>query len=378
MNGLQDHKKRKRYLKTHKNLFAKIVDINNLRSAIMHAAKGKRKRTEVIRVLQDVEGHALALQEMLVNNTYTSCIYRQRTSTEGSSGKERLITSIAFFPDQCIHWAIILVMKPVIMGSSYNYSCGCMPNRGVHFGKRAIVKWLRNDRKHTRYCAKLDIRKYYQSIDHGRVISYLERSIYDHRLMRLFKLIIKSYEPGLPIGYLTSQWLGNFYLQGLDCMVKQDLKIKYYIRYMDDMVLFGPSKRKLHKAVKAIDDRLLDMGLQLKDNWQVFPLKHRALDFMGFRFYHHKTILRRSLMLRICRRVVKVWKKKKASFRDAAAIISYMGWIRHSDSYGLYRDRIKPHVSIGKLKNIVRQQSLQERDNNADRPGRIDGISPAA
>jgi RNA-directed DNA polymerase len=350
-------------LKTHKKLFEKVVTIENLTAAIIHAARGKRRRAEVIKVLKDVDGHAKQLQELLLSDQYTPCAYRQRLSTEGASGKERLITSIDFFPDQCIHWAIILVLKPVIMNSSYYYSCGCMPGRGVHHGKRAIVKWLKNDRKNTKYCAKIDIKKYYQSVGHDFVVARLKRAIKDHKMLELLIKIIRSYEPGLPIGYLTSQWLGNYMLQEIDYVVKQAIRTKYYIRYMDDMVFFGASKRKLHHTIKAVDAELNKMDLRLKGNWQVFPLKARALDFMGFRFYRHKTTLRRSLMLRITRKVKKVSKKGDKTFSDAAAIISYMGWIKHTDSYLLYRDRIKPYIKINRMINIVRKESIKNANS---------------
>lgn len=356
-------------MKTIKKIYDRICSIENVLDAIKKASAGKRSRAEVIRVLADAPKHAEEIVSMLANQTYVPCKYTEKTIKEGASAKERKIAKIAFFPDQIIHWAIILQLQPALLKSSYKYSCGCMPGRGVHYGKSIIEKWLQRDRKHTKYIAKLDIRKFYPSISHSVMQAAFRRITSDKRLLAVLDAIIDSYSPGLPIGYLTSQWFGNLLLQQLDYLIKQRLKIKYYIRYMDDMVLFGSSKKKLHAAVKFIADYLNSIGLELKRNWQVFPVEARALDFMGFRFYREKTVLRKSLLYRITRTAAKIKRSEPASPRLAASMLSYMGWIRRSQSHGVYKSRIAPVVSISGMKRIVSEASKNRSVTNENNAG---------
>lgn len=340
-------------MKTIKKIYEKISSIENVTAAIKKAAVGKRSRAEVKRVLADVSGHAHIVSEMLQKHEYRPCQYVEKIIKEGANSKERKIAKIAFFPDQIIHWAIIRQLQPDLIKSSYKYSCGCMPGRGVHYGKAAIEKWIRNDRKNTKYIAKLDIRKFYPSISHEKMKAVFRRVTSDKELLAVLDAIVDSYSPGLPIGYLTSQWFSNVLLQRLDFTIKQALRVRYYVRYMDDMVLFGASKKKLHAAVRAVSVHLRSIGLDLKKNWQVFPLESRSLDFMGFRFYRNKTTLRKSLMLRITRTAVKISKMNKPKPEQAASMLSYMGWVRRSQSHNVYESRISPVVSLAGMKKIV-------------------------
>lgn len=344
-------------MKTIKRIYDKICSVENIIDAIKRASAGKRSRAEVQHTLADGPAHAKVISDMLASQSYTPCKYTEKTIKEGANSKERKIAKIAFYPDQIIHWAIILQLQPALLKSAYRYSCGCMPGRGIHFGKKIIEKWLGRDRKNTKYIAKLDIRKFYPSIDHDAMKQVFRGITSDKRLLLILDAIVDSYSPGLPIGYLTSQWFGNLLLQRIDYHIKQRLGVKYYIRYMDDMILFSNSKRRLHTAVRSIAEQLEQIGLTLKQNRQVFPLASRALDFMGFRFYREKTILRKSLLHRITRTASRLGKMMPVTARKAAAMLSYMGWVRRSQSYSVYKSRIAPAVSIAGMKKIVSEAS---------------------
>ncbi len=326
----------------------------------MRAAKNKKDRSEVQKVLKNIPLHVDLIYEILITKSYQPGQLKEKTIREGAQQKERHVTKIQFFPDQIVHWAIILVLQPLIMRSSYTYSCGSMPGRGPHRGKKVVERWVRQDKKNTKYCAKLDITKFYPSLTNDFLKQLVRRHIKDPDLLWILDKVINTHKQGAPIGYLTSQWLANLALQRLDYVIKQDLKAKYYMRYMDDMVLFGPNKRKLHSAIKEIRKYLFTMGLKIKHTWQIFRIDCRALDFMGFRFYRYKTTLRKSLMLRITRRVRKVHRRGRANFRDAAAIISYLGWLKHSQTNAVFTKHVKPYLSIGWLKELVRCYHREE------------------
>lgn len=123
------------------------------------------------------------------------------------------------------------------------------------------------------------------------------------------------------------------------------------------MVLFGSNKKAPRKARVALEYKFHEMGLRLKENWQLFMIKHRALDFLGFRFFRDKTILRRSIALRIMRKARKISKLAVITFKHAAAMVSYMGWVVHSDSQYFYNKYIKPYVNLAQLKGVIRNES---------------------
>ena len=176
------------------------------------------------------------------------------------------------------------------------------------------------------------------------------------------------------MGFYLSQWLANWYLQDLDHYIKEQLGARYYIRYMDDMVIFGPNKRELHRIRKGIGDYLNNrLRLELKGNWQVFLFHYvkkngeetgRFLDFMGFRFYRNRTTLRKTIMIRATRKAKKLSKKEKPTIYDARQMLSYLGWIDATDSYGVYEERVKPFVNIQKLKRRISAYDRRERRRN--------------
>lgn len=165
--------------------------------------------------------------------------------------------------------------------------------------------------------------------------------------------IINVNEQGLPLGFYTSQWLANWYLTDLDHYIKENLGAVHYMRYMDDMVIFGANKRKLHKMRIAIESYLnKSLGLQLKDNWQVFPMKARFLDFMGFRFYRFKITMRRSILYKACRKAKRMAKKKPTIYSIKQAL-SYLGWFSQTDTYNVFQERFAKYINIQEMKRRI-------------------------
>jgi hypothetical protein len=235
----------------------------------------------------------------------------------------------------------------------YDYTCGSVPGRGTSYGQKVLRKWLDNDCRGTKYCLKMDISKFYPSVDVGILKGMFRTKIKDQDCLWLIDAILDSNQDGLPIGNYTSQWFSNFFLQGLEHHIKELLKVKYYIRYVDDLVLLGSNKKVLHKVKLAIDKYLQSIHLTMKQDWQVFLINTRAIDFLGFRFFRDKTILRKRIALRIRRRITKISRKSELNYLDACAVVSYWGWIKRSDSYNFYNKYVEPKVSIKKAKRRI-------------------------
>lgn len=346
-------------MKRYNNLYERICDIDNIKLAILKASKGKRNRRVVKQIINNIEFYSKEIQEQLINKTYKSSPYIESVIFDGGNRKERIIHKPKFYPDQIIHWALMLQLEPIIMKGMYYHCCGSVPKRGSSHGRKYIQKWVRNDKKNTKYCLKLDITKFYQSIDHDALKKMFIKKIKDKETLWLINSIIDSTEKGLPIGNYTSQWFANFMLQDLDHHIKEKLKIKYYTRYIDDMVMFGTNKKKLHKAKKEIENILSRYSLSIKKNWQVFRVDDRGVDFLGFRFFRDRTVLRKRNALRIRRRVKKINKKGNLNYKDACAIMSYWGWIKHSNSFYFYNKYVKPYIKIKKVRKVISDYNKQ-------------------
>lgn len=343
-----------------------MTDRELIKTAILSAAKRKKGRNDVQAVLSDIDRHIDIIQRMVADESYTPSPYKTFEIVDGMSGKHRIVSCPKFFPDQVMHWLSILASQDIFTHGMYEFVCGSVPGRGVHYGRKYLKKWIETDRKNTKYCAKLDISKFYPSIDHSALKEALRIKIKDAKLLWLFDAIIDSTEKGVPIGNYTSQWFANFILQNLDHKIKEELHIAHYMRYMDDMVLFGANKKQLHAAVRQIAEELKPLGMALKHNWQVFRVDYidktgkrrgRDIDFMGFRFFRDKTIMRKKISLRARRLAAKISKEPRPSFKHAAAMLSYMGWFKYTDSRNYCEKHIYPYIDIKQLKGVVKNEN---------------------
>ena len=344
------------------HIYEKVCELENIKLAILKASLGKRHQKRVKYILTHIDLAALKIQQVLANKTYVASPYVIKTIRDGATQKERTIHKPKFYPDQIIHWALMLQLEPILMRGMYAYTCGSVPGRGTSLGQKTLRKWLDSDYKGTKYCLKMDVSKFYPSVKNEVMKGMFRRVVKDADCLWLIDTIIDS-SNGLPIGNYTSQWFANFYLQGLDHFIKQQLGVRYYLRYVDDLVLLGANKKKLHAARKSTELYLNCIELKLKGNWQVFKVNARDIDFLGFRFFRYKTILRKRNALRIRRRCRKMSQKAYVTYKDASALISYWGWIKRSNSYTFYTKYVKPIVSL----NIARKVVSHNARNNSKR-----------
>jgi hypothetical protein len=347
-------------VKSYNYLFEQFINEDNIRISIHDAAIGKKRRDLVAKVLNDVDRYIPIIKDYAIN--FHNAYHKPIEIYDGVQRKKRVIIVPTFF--ECvIHHMIVNVLKPIFMKGMYYHTYASIENKGNHKGKRFIEKWLTEDPKNTQYCLKIDIRKFFNSIPHGILLQRLHNLIHDQRFMSVLEEVINAVPNGLPLGFYTSQWLANWYLQPLDHYIKEQLHIKYSIRYMDDMVMFAMTSSELHYARNKISNYLNnELGLELKDNWQVFLMHNidiygneygRFLDFMGFRFYRNRTTLRKSIMIKSSRKARHIAKKDHPTMYDARQMLAYKGWYDHTDTAQLYKDRIAPYVDMNDLQRKV-------------------------
>lgn len=342
-------------MKTENGVFEKIIKKENIRLAIQNASKGKKNRSNVKKILQNEVFFVDEIYNMLKNKTYKPSPYIKTKIFDGNRKKERIIYKPQFYPDQIIHWCLMQQLTPIIMRGMYEYCCASIPGRGIHYAANHIKRILKEDRKNTKYCLIMDIKKYYPSVNLKKLKKKYRRILRDKDALELNDLIIdNSPDGGLPIGDYPSQWDANFNLQDLDHFIKEKLHVKHYVRYMDDMIIFHRNKKELHKIKDEIEKYLEKEDLKIKENWQLFRTDSRPVDFIGYRFYRGYTTLRRGTFLRIKRRAKKIYKRGYIRRSDGYAMISYNGWLKHCNSYNFRTKYIKPYFNIKECKEGIK------------------------
>lgn len=227
--------------------------------------------------------------------------------------KERIIYRLPYYPDRIAHHAIMNVVKYIWTKSFIHNTYSCIEGRGIHLYANNLKRDLRKYPNETKYCLKLDIRKFYPSIPHNGLKKCIRKKIKDKDFLMILDEIIDSTDNvrdvsskltnkigiGVPIGNYLSQYFANLYLSELDHLCKEELKCKFYYRYADDIVILSDDKDFLHKVLIYIKLYVHTIGLKVKDNYQIYPVDSRGINFVGYVFYHTHTLIRKSIKYKI-------------------------------------------------------------------------------
>jgi len=312
-----------------KNIYPLIYDPENLVLAQYKAQKGKGRRTEIDRFNENIIELLDNLWEMLKDETYTPGEYRIKTIYEP---KERVIMIAPFYPDRIVHHCIINVLGQFWTHIFIENAYACIKNRGIHKCMEDVNKALMSNRSGTEYCLKIDIHKFYDNVDHKALKSIIRHTIADAQLLRLLDKIIDSNgkDKGLPIGNYTSQYFANLYLSYFDHWMKEEMRTKYYFRYMDDIVVLSYSKDALHEILDKMGLYLgAELKLEIKDNWQIFPVDSRGIDYVGFKQNHYNILLRKGILMRFYKKLSRIQKRYNISNETDIKHLfpSEYGWI---------------------------------------------------
>ncbi|WP_455618813.1 RNA-directed DNA polymerase [Eisenbergiella sp.] len=421
-------------MKSYNNLYEQMLRDDYIKQCFKDASKKKKNRNDVKEVLENIDRETEVLKKMLREEMFIPDYHRQSVINDGNRRKIRIILKPHYKYEQVVHHCAIGQFKQVVMNGLYEFSCGSIPGRGVHYGKKYIRKWIDSYNGKKMYVLKMDVHHFFESMDREILKEKLRNVIRDKRFLRLLytfvehdriaevtrilenaaveisqegvkdlvtfiafhndndtmaiirktgitgsnytkaKQIVREYRKGVPLGYFSSQWFGNFYLKKLDHFIKETLKAEHYMRYMDDMVILGKSKKSLHKIQKEMERYLKDsLGLELKRDWQIFRFEYiskdgmvrgRMLDFMGFQFHYNRTTIRKTTIESARKKAYHIAKNEKISWYNATVMLSYLGWFRHTDTYGYYLKYIKPNVNVKKLKKIVSKHSRKENERH--------------
>lgn len=322
-------------MKRYGNLYDKVISLDNLQLADTKARKGKTRQRGVKIFDRDREGNLQRLHEILKAEKFETSKYTVFTIYEP---KERQIYRLPYYPDRIVHHAIMNVLEPIWTRIFTHNTYSCIKGRGIAACAAQVERIIKEFEGRQLYCLKIDLKKYYPSIDNEILRQIVRRKIKDGRLLKLIDNIIDS-ERGLPIGNYLSQYLSNLYLAYFMHFCNETLKIKC-TEYADDIVYYADNKDELHRVFSAIKDYLQDkLHLTIKPNYQIFPIaenrqdKHgRALNYVGFKFYRHQKLIRKSIKQNFCRAVARLKKQNATPETIRRKTASWYGWAKYSNS----------------------------------------------
>ena len=321
-------------MKRHGNLWEKIISIENLELAMEKAAHNKKWQSKVQYAYRYKTVLLKQLHESLKNKTFTTSSYKVKTIYEP---KQRDIYILPFYPDRIVQHAIMNVVQPIWDNLLIYDSYACRPAKGQHKGSIRCMEFVRRNK----YCLKCDISKFYPSVNHRILKAIIRKKIKCKDTLWLLDNIIDSIEgnKNVPIGNYLSQWFGNIYMNELDSLLKHDYKVKDYIRYCDDFVLFSNNKdflRNLRIVIKEYTHDALDLKLS---KCELFSTS-QGVDFLGYRhFPSGKLLVRKSTAKRIKKNLKELpYLMKCHSISKISAlsrIASTRGWLKWCNSYHL-------------------------------------------
>lgn len=356
------------------HLYEKLINVDYLEKCVYRAFRKKKKTKSIRRILKNPRKHAERISKLVVEGKLPTMRERPiKMIRDGTQKKWRTMTKASEY-EHILHHAIVGLLEKRFTNASYRYSVSSMPKRGDLYGKRHMERWIRSYRGRKLYVLKFDIKKFFDTVDRSILFHKLCRIVKDKRFLDILQKIVyfdaSTTNRGIPIGYYTSQWFSNFYLQEFDNFVKQQLRARHMMRYADDVVILDQNKRRLHKMALDIFDFLKDaLSLQIKSNWQVFKMAYRPtqlmiedgwdpthaygrpLDFMGYKFYPWKVTIRKST-LRSARRAASTFSSSK-SIHNAMALMSYYGRLNNAMTHSYYENYLSTIIPFAKLRLVI-------------------------
>lgn len=336
-------------MKRYGNLFEKIYDYENLKLAHQKAKRDKSFYKEVKMVNANEDYYLIQIQNMLIWKTYTVKPSDYAMFTKVDKGKLREIYKLDYFPHRIIQHALMNVIEDILLKQFIDNTFASIPNRGIHLALRRMGNNITSDSEGTKYCLKMDIRKFYPSVNQKINKAMYRKLFKDNDLLWLIDTLIDSMDgdKGIAIGSLFSQWDGNFYLTEFDHWLKENKRIKYYYRYCDDLVILHHDKKYLHSLEIEIRYYLkTKLDLEIKNDVQIFPTRIRGIDFVGYRHFGNYVLLRKTTAKNMKKRLRKLLKKCKKGYKlnqsDYCCINSYKGWIKWCNGYNLTKKYIAP------------------------------------
>lgn len=319
-------------MKTHKNLYEKIISLENINRAIDKAARGKKHRKSVQKVLQNRTYYAKSVQARLLG--LKPLLEPTTRKIKRENGKDRELEIAPFYPNQIAHHACANIIEPLLLKSLSTQSAACIKGRGVDYALKRAKRYT----KRYQYYLQVDIRKFYANIDRELLLAQIARKIADKQSLELLRELLHSQSKGLSLGSYLSAILGNFYLRELDYPKQKGIKV---LRYADDIVAFSNSKQALWQHFHTLQAHTKQLGLELH-KIKLKPIT-QGLDFLGVKIYTDFARVR----ARNARKIKALKKIKRVGGREFARIFSFWGYYHRAACFNLFSKvfrELKPKI----------------------------------
>jgi len=330
--------------KTMGRQYEQIYQFENLYQAWRLAKRGKSRDAEVQRFSLDLGNRLWNLHDRLEKREYVPGGYYHFTITEP---KKREVYALRFEDRVVQHSICDNVLRPWLEPRLIYDCAACRIGKGTHFAMDRLSGFMREFyRKHGTdgYVLKCDIRKYFDNINH-QILKDRFRKFPDKEVLQLLFSFVDAYNgetgKGIPLGNQSSQWFALYYLDPVDRLIKEKLRVRWYTRYMDDFLLIHPSKDYLKRCLEEIRGLAVDLKLELNEKTQIFPLK-QGVDYLGFHFYLTGTgkvvrLLRTSGKRRFKRKMKALRKRYEEGGitleEISRSLASYRGHLSHGNTW---------------------------------------------
>lgn len=317
-------------------LMERVYDFSHLYRSYRKALKGSGKTRESMAFTFALESELLALSHSLKEGIYQPAPYRYFTIYDP---KEREI-AVAQFRDRVVHHAVVSVLEPIYECVFVYDSYATRKGKGVHVARARAQYFL----KRYDWYGKADIHQYFASVDHKVLLGLLARKVKDRAFLGLVERILTNggeHGKGLPVGNLTSQFFANVYLNPFDHYVKEVLKVKGYVRYMDDFVWLAYGKKRIKEVLKHVEHYLRqELLLVLKPTATLINRRLHGLPFLGARIFPSLMRIRRENLRRLLQRLHrKEWEFRQGKLSEDQFIASMNSYYAYWDSFDSYRLR---------------------------------------
>lgn len=327
-------------MKRAKNLWDQITAPDNIALAHKQARSGKSFYAEVKMVDANPDYYLDIIRSALVAKTFSTSPYDVEDRFDGR--KVRTIHKLPYFPDRIVQHALINVIGPILVRGFIRDTFQSISGRGTSDAAKRIKTLVQADAS-PKYAMKMDVKKYYPSVDNDILKTEVRRKIKCQDTLWLIDDIIDSIR-GLPIGNYTSQHFGNLYLSRFDWWMKQHVRPVGYFRYCDDFVVLDTSVERLLDIKQQSEDRLQQLGLTIKPSWSISDITRDGVDFVGYVFRPTSTRLRRTLangLKAACRRLTR---SRTLPDNALSRLMAYKGWVTRANGRQLWRKHISARL----------------------------------
>lgn len=349
------------------NLLPVMTDRNFIKGVMFEHAKKRMDDPTTVPALLHADECVAQVQHWIICGDWVPSKPIHTRHYEPSNGKLRDIDYVPFWPDGVMHWILIDSIYDKVVPKLDPYCVAGIRGRGPHSTKKHVEYWIKTDRAGTKYGAELDIHHNFPETDHDFVMYGYRQLIKDKYWLRLADAVVQSFANGLPIGYVTSHWFQNLAMTAFDRYVRSLDGVQHYYRYVDNIHMYGPNKRKLHRALQAAMDWLCAAGYTINSSWQVYRTDYidadgehrgRALDGLGFVIYCDHTTYRKRTSKRLIRLCLDISKRPHGTptphqARQAACRI---GQLKHADMH---------HFRVKHVDGVISYRKIREAIQNA-------------